>query len=199
MACAGCRRYSGIFPYFEESAVSNAPGPVPLSLGDPVELSSVTPEPVSGSPERKGELPPPVTGGRGWYNVGPRSQTGDFWVLAGCNAIVFGASVCIMVLELTASRLIANYVGQSLYTWTSVIGVVLAGISIGNYVGGYLADRFDPRTLLSRLFLLAGLLTMSVLFMNGWAAGTPRPERMHWQLWVMLVVAWVFFLPALSL
>src|SRR5262245_58796617 len=58
------------------------------------------------------------------------SRRQDLWSLAGCNLIVFVTSICIMVLELTASRLIAKSVGSSLYTWTSVIGVVLAGISV---------------------------------------------------------------------
>lgn len=147
----------------------------------------------------RGELPPPVSGHREWPAKARRGGVSDFWALVGCNAIVFCASVCIMVLELTASRLIANYVGQSLYTWTSVIGVVLAGISIGNYLGGWLADRHPPQKVLAWLFLISGLLTFSVLFLNGWAASTRRPEGMHWQLWVMLVVTWVFFLPALSL
>ena len=62
--------------------------------------------------------------------------------LVGCCLIVFASNVCIMVLELTASRLLAHHIGQSLYTWTGVIGVVLAGITVGNYAGGMLADRF---------------------------------------------------------
>ncbi|MBS0264555.1 MAG: spermidine synthase [Planctomycetes bacterium] len=128
-----------------------------------------------------------------------RSGVSDFWALVGCNAIVFGTSVCIMVLELTASRLIAPYVGSSLYTWTSVIGVVLAGISLGNYLGGWLADRYQPQKVLAWLFLASGLLTFSVLVLNGWAAETARPESTSWPVWVMCVVAWVFFLPALSL
>jgi hypothetical protein len=37
---------------------------------------------------------------------------------------VFISSACIMVLELVAGRIIAPNVGVSLYTWTSVIGVV---------------------------------------------------------------------------
>ena len=49
--------------------------------------------------------------------------------------IVFISSACIMILELVAGRIIAPYVGVSLYTWTSVIGVVLAGISLGNFGG----------------------------------------------------------------
>ncbi len=128
----------------------------------------------------------------------PQSAS-DIWPLIGCNAIVFGASVCIMVVELTASRLIANYVGNSLYTWTSVIGVVLAGISIGNYLGGWLSDRYPPQKLLAWLFLASGLLTFSILILNNLAATAQRPEWINWQFWVMLVVAWVFFLPALAL
>ena len=48
------------------------------------------------------------------------------------NVVVFLSSACIMVIELVASRLIAPRLGVSLYTWTAVIGVILAGISLGN-------------------------------------------------------------------
>ncbi|MSR56780.1 MAG: spermidine synthase [Planctomycetaceae bacterium] len=172
---------------------SPAPSEYPLKPGDPNRLGAGP----AGSP--RGELPPPVGGDKFWPVTAKRSRSSDFLAMMGCNAIVFGTSVCLMVLELTASRLIAGYVGQSLYTWTSVIGVVLAGISLGNYAGGWLADRFAPHKLLGWQFLLAGLLTLSVLLLNTWAANTPRPENVHWQWWVMLVVAWVFLAPALAL
>ena len=123
----------------------------------------------------------------------------DFWALMGCNAIVFGASVCVMVLELTASRLIAVHQGNSLYTWTSVIGVVLAGITIGNFFGGWLADRYSPHKVLGWLFLASGLSTFSVLWLNQWAAVSQRPSSMLWQAWVIFVVAWIFLTPALAL
>ncbi|MGQ0635808.1 MAG: fused MFS/spermidine synthase [Planctomycetaceae bacterium] len=166
----------------------------PASAGDPG-------HPVDAPPSHlppRGELPPPVSEARESHQTA-RGRASDFWALAGCNAIVFGASVCIMVLELTASRLIAAYLGSSLYTWTSVIGVVLAGISIGNYLGGWLADRFAPQKLLGWLFLAAGVSTFGVLFLNSWAAAAVRPQGLHWQWWVMLVVAWVFLLPAIAL
>ncbi len=150
-------------------------------------------------PGARGELPPPVSGDRGLPKLPRTTRVSDFWALIGCNAIVFAASVCIMILELTASRLIARYLGNSVYTWTSVIGVVLAGISIGNYLGGWLADKYAPQKVLPGLFLISGLLTFSVLFLDNMAANTPCPEGWNWQTWVMLVVAWVFFLPALSL
>jgi hypothetical protein len=129
-----------------------------------------------------------------------RSRVSDFWALVGCNAIVFGASICIMVIELTASRLIAVHLGASLYTWTSVIGVVLAGISFGNYLGGWLADRFlSPQKLLSVLFFIASVLCFSVLWLNQQASHLNRPDDMHWPMWVLLIVGGVFLLPAMSL
>ncbi len=56
-------------------------------------------------------------------------------------AIVFACSFAGMTLELSAVRLLAPVVGVSLFTWTGVIGVMLAGTALGNFVGGRLADR----------------------------------------------------------
>ena len=55
--------------------------------------------------------------------------------------IVFLASFCGMTLELTASRVLAQYLGVSLFTWTGIIGVMLAGTALGNFTGGQIADR----------------------------------------------------------
>ena len=82
------------------------------------------------------------------------------------NLIVFISSACIMILELVAGRIVAPYVGVSLYTWTSIIGVVLAGISLGNYLGGLLADRWASLRFLGGIFLLGGLSSLSVLFVD---------------------------------
>ncbi len=128
-----------------------------------------------------------------------RSSKKSGWVLVGCNLLVFMSSVCVMVLELTASRLIAKHVGNSLYTWTSVIGVVLAGITIGNFLGGWLADRAAPSKLLNWLFLTASILCMSVLWLDGIASGQQRPESVSWPTWVVCIVSMVFFLPSMAL
>jgi len=78
--------------------------------------------------------------------------------------IVFLSSGAIMVLELVAGRLMAPILGVSLYTWTSIIGVILAGISLGNFTGGLLADRFASRGTLSALFILAAMASASILW-----------------------------------
>ena len=72
------------------------------------------------------------------------------------NIIVFIASFCTLVIELVAGRIMAPFVGVSLYTWTSIIGVVLAGISIGAYLGGWIADRYPCSSTLGWLLFFSG-------------------------------------------
>lgn len=59
--------------------------------------------------------------------------------------IVFCASFAAMTLELAGVRYLARSLGVSLFTWTGVIGVMLAGTAAGNFLGGQWADRYVPR------------------------------------------------------
>jgi spermidine synthase len=73
---------------------------------------------------------------------------------------VFTAAAAVLVLEILAGRLLAPYVGVTLETFTGIIGTILAGISLGSWVGGRLADRHDPRMLLGIEFMLGGALAL---------------------------------------
>ena len=46
----------------------------------------------------------------------------------------------LMSYELVASRLLAPTLGSSIYIWTSVIGVVIAAMTVGYALCGWLAD-----------------------------------------------------------
>ena len=74
--------------------------------------------------------------------------------------MVFSTSAAVLVLEVLAGRLLAPYVGVTLETFTAVIGTVLAGISLGTWAGGQLADRFDPRNLIGPELVVGGALTL---------------------------------------
>ena len=54
-------------------------------------------------------------------------------------AFVCGALV--MVYELIGSRVVSPFIGTSTYVWTSLIGVILAALSLGYWVGGRMADK----------------------------------------------------------
>jgi len=151
--------------------------------------SPLAPEGIQPPPPVKPEFP----------RKSGKSKTATGGSLIGYNALVFLTSVCVMTLELTASRLIAKHVGSSLYTWTSVIGVVLAGITLGNWLGGWLADRFDRARALSWMYLFGSISCASVLWLDQIVATFPRPESFSWPTWVLTVVATIFLLPALAL
>lgn len=115
------------------------------------------------------------------------------------HAIVFFSSACIMVVELVAGRLIARYLGSSLYTWTSIIGVVLAGMSVGNYLGGRLADRRRPEHYLGWLFLAASVTCLSTILLNNLFARHDPLSGLTFPVRVFSTVVSIFMLPALVL
>ncbi len=112
-------------------------------------------------------------------------------------ALAFFSSLCIMILELVSSRLVARHVGSSLTVWTSVIGIILGGICLGNVLGGRLADRVEPRRVVGPLFALGSFLTLSTLWVNSQIALVmPSPDVLNWELRTVIVVTLVFLLPA---
>ena len=73
--------------------------------------------------------------------------------------IVFLAGAIGMGLELIAARVLSPYVGSSNVVWTSIIGIILASMSIGYYLGGKLADKDADIKKLSDILLIAALST----------------------------------------
>ena len=90
--------------------------------------------------------------------------------------VVFVASCCTLILELVAGRILAPFIGVSLYTWTSIIGVVLAGISLGNYLGGRIADRWPQRRTLGILLAAGGLASLAILPLINIATAIPTAD-----------------------
>jgi spermidine synthase len=67
----------------------------------------------------------------------------------------FFSGMCIMAIELCASRLVAPYFGTSSFVWTNIIGVIMIALSIGYIIGGKLADRKPRLDILLKLLLAA--------------------------------------------
>jgi MFS family permease len=79
------------------------------------------------------------------------------------GVLVLVSSAVVLVTEIVAVRVIAPYVGLTLETLSAAIGCVLAGISVGSWMGGQLADRFSPRVVLTSSLAAGGLLLMLAL------------------------------------
>src|SRR6476659_304381 len=111
--------------------------------------------------------------------------------------LAFISSACTLVIEIIAGRIMAPYIGVSLYTWTSIIGVVLAGMSAGNFFGGFVADRYASRRTLGFIFIAGGVSSLGILVFTQAIVGStfglsflPR---------IVVYVAAIFFLPSFVL
>jgi spermidine synthase len=81
---------------------------------------------------------------------------------------VFIAGAVLLGLEIASSRVLAPLFGNSLYVWGSLIGIVLAGLSTGYWLGGIVADRYPTPRLLVGLLGAGALLVLAIPFVDGW-------------------------------
>ena len=55
------------------------------------------------------------------------------------NAFIIGG--LIMALEMVGSRFLTPFFGNSVFTWASIISMVLLALAIGYFIGGSLAEK----------------------------------------------------------
>ncbi len=117
------------------------------------------------------------------------------WLLVALQLVVSAAS---LVVEIVAGRMLAPYVGMSLYTWTAVIAVVLAGFSAGHWWGGHIAGRPAPEALRrTGWIMLAAAATTAVAAPLLAQVGGPVLSVVGDPVWGIIVLAGaVFFLPS---
>jgi spermidine synthase len=75
----------------------------------------------------------------------------------------FAAGAGIMIVELAGNRLITPVFGNTMFTWTGLISVVLVAIALGDYLGGWLVDRRPDFHTMGILFFAAGI-SIAVVF-----------------------------------
>jgi len=79
--------------------------------------------------------------------------------------IAFGSGAVVMSMELIVSRILTPVFGSSTYTWGSLIGIVLAGLSLGYFLGGKIADKDPKFRKICSLVFSAGLYIVFVPFL----------------------------------
>lgn len=115
----------------------------------------------------------------------------------GFTVLVCGGSV--MVFQFLVVRILARFFGSGLDAWAAVISVCLAGISLGYFVGGKIADRFHSWRVLGLLILMAGVLGSLLEYLAVWAGGVllEIDAALSWHPYIAAFVA--CFLPNITL
>jgi len=113
-------------------------------------------------------------------------------------AVVFITGGCVLILEVTATRVLAPYFGNTIYTVSSIIGVILLALSLGYYGGGKLADSRPESSWFYGIIFLSGLsvIILELIIILILPALGDSLSLIYGPLIVSLIL---FFLPALLL
>lgn len=80
---------------------------------------------------------------------------------------VFVCGALVMIFEIIGSRLLSPFIGASTYVWTSLIGIILAALSLGYWLGGRWADRHpDVKILAGVIFAAGGMVSLTILLQS---------------------------------
>jgi spermidine synthase len=108
------------------------------------------------------------------------------------------AGMAVLIIEITAIRMLAPYFGNSIFTISSVIGIILAALGLGYYLGGSLADRKPSTAWFFSLIVIGGFSVLLLQVLNAMLL-----PGMAYKLSLingpLIVSLLMFFLPALFL
>lgn len=77
--------------------------------------------------------------------------------------VVFVTGAAVLVIEISATRILASYFGNTLYSFSSIISTVLGALSLGYYYGGRMADKNPSRKNFYLIILYAGV-SVAILY-----------------------------------
>lgn len=79
--------------------------------------------------------------------------------------IVFITGACVLVLEVVAVRILSPYFGNTIYSYSSILSVILGALSLGYYYGGNYADRFPDYRHFFKIILYSGVTVILLQFL----------------------------------
>ncbi len=78
--------------------------------------------------------------------------------------LTFTSGAIVMALEITASRILTPVFGSTIYTWGSLIGIILSGLSLGYFLGGKIADTHPKFDKICGVVFSVGLFIIGIPF-----------------------------------
>ena len=80
--------------------------------------------------------------------------------------IVFLTGACVLIIEVVATRILSPYYGNTIFTVSSIISIVLSALSLGYYFGGKLADKHPSLKIFYSIILIGGASVFLLELLN---------------------------------
>jgi len=85
----------------------------------------------------------------------------NLWKL---KVLTFSSGFIVMALEIVTSRILTPVFGSTIYTWGSLIGVILSGLSLGYFLGGRISDDHPSFDKICGIVFSVGLFIVAIPF-----------------------------------
>lgn len=76
--------------------------------------------------------------------------------------IVFVTGAAVLIIEVTATRILAPYFGNTIFSVSSILGIILGALSLGYYIGGIWADKKPSFAFFFFLIFVAGIFSVLI-------------------------------------
>src|SRR5207248_4470456 len=76
--------------------------------------------------------------------------------------VAFATGAIVMSFEMLGSRYLNPYFGSGIYTWAALISTVLLALTIGYFLGGYLADRTASLAVLALTVIVGSVYLLAL-------------------------------------
>ena len=104
-----------------------------------------------------------------------------------------------MSLEIVTSRILTPVFGSTIYTWGSLIGVILTGLSLGYFLGGRIADNNPRFEKICGIVFSVGLFTVGIPFFASEVVGFATSVLPASQYAPLLATVLLLMLPSILL
>lgn len=113
------------------------------------------------------------------------------------DIIIFLVNAVCMILELVASRVLAPYFGSSNLVWTAIIGIILLSSSIGNYLGGIIADKKQISEKVKIILFFSSIFIFLIPLIQNIVISAITSLTSNIKIGAVLTTILLFFIPSL--
>lgn len=91
----------------------------------------------------------------------PKLSKDLLWKL---KILTFTSGAIVMALEIATSRILTPVFGSTIFTWGSLIGIILSGLSLGYFFGGKISDNHPKFDKICGIVFSVGLFIIGIPF-----------------------------------